>query len=119
VGQITGLKLTNSPVGYRPNNEYELTIGASPSADGKATAKFSVSSLGVISAQVQNAGFGYITKPTITAYVIFVATRDLLKMTAQPSHISAMNTGSPFNLRPLDTNTRIPLSVKFKHSSRE
>jgi hypothetical protein len=67
VGQIIGLKLTNSPVGYRPNNEYELTIGASPSADGRATAKFSVSSFGVISAQVQNAGFGYITKPTITA----------------------------------------------------
>lgn len=67
VGEIIGLKLTNTPVGYRPNNEYELTIGASPSADGRATARFSVSSLGVISARVQNAGFGYITKPVVTA----------------------------------------------------
>ena len=67
VGEIIGLKLTNTPVGYRPNNEYQLTIGESPSPDGRATAKFSVSSLGVISAQIQNAGFGYITKPTITA----------------------------------------------------
>ena len=67
VGQIIGLKLTNTPVGYRPNNDYELTIDQSTSADGRATAKFSVSSLGVISAQVDNAGFGYITKPTITA----------------------------------------------------
>ena len=67
VGQIIGLKLTNTPVGYRPNNDYQLTIDQSPSADGRATAKFSVSSLGVISAQVDNAGFGYITKPTITA----------------------------------------------------
>ena len=67
VGQIIGLKLTNSPVGYRPNNDYQLTIDESTMADGRATAKFSVSSLGVISAQVDNAGFGYITKPTITA----------------------------------------------------
>jgi hypothetical protein len=67
VGQIIGLKLTNTPIGYRPNNEYQLTIGQSPIADGTATAKFSVSSLGVISAEVQNGGFGYITKPTITA----------------------------------------------------
>lgn len=67
VGQIIGLKLTNTPVGYRPNNDYQLTIDQSPSADGRATAKFSVSSLGVISAQVDNAGFGYVTKPTITA----------------------------------------------------
>jgi hypothetical protein len=67
VGQIIGLKLTNAPVGYRPNNNYQLTIDQSPEADGRATARFSVSSLGVISAQVENAGFGYITKPTITA----------------------------------------------------
>jgi len=67
VGQIIGLKLTNTPVGYRPNNDYQLTLDQSPEADGRATAKFSVSSLGVISAQVESAGFGYITKPTITA----------------------------------------------------
>ena len=59
------------------------------------------------------------TKPTIIAYAIFAVTRDLLKMTAQPSHILATNTGSPFNLRLLDTNTRIPSSVKFKHSSKK
>ncbi len=66
-GKIVGLKLTNTPVGYKPNNEYQLTISESPQADGRATAKFSVSSLGVISTEIQDAGFGYITKPTITA----------------------------------------------------
>ena len=66
-GKIVGLKLTNTPVGYKPNNQYQLTISESPQADGRATAKFSVSSLGVISAEIQDAGFGYITKPTITA----------------------------------------------------
>lgn len=67
VGQIIGLKLTNTPIGYKPNNEYQLTIGGSPQADGGASAKFSVSSLGVISTEIQAAGFGYTTKPTITA----------------------------------------------------
>lgn len=67
VGQIIGLKLTNTPIGYKPNNEYQLTIGGSPQADGGASARFSVSSLGVISTEIQTAGFGYITKPTITA----------------------------------------------------
>ena len=66
-GKIVGLKLTNTPVGYKRNNEYQLTISESPQADGRAVAKFSVSSLGVISTQIQDAGFGYITKPTITA----------------------------------------------------
>ena len=66
-GKIVGLKLTNTPVGYKPNNEYQLTISESPQADGRAVAKFSVSSRGVISTEIQDAGFGYITKPTITA----------------------------------------------------
>ena len=66
-GQIVGIKILNSPFGYRPDNVYELQIDNSPVSGGNATAQLAVSSLGVVSANVIEPGFGYSTKPTITA----------------------------------------------------
>ena len=66
-GTIEGIKLLNTPVGYRANNVYELQFADSPVSGGNATAQLSVSSLGVISVNVTDSGFGYTTKPTITA----------------------------------------------------
>lgn len=66
-GQIVGIKILNSPVGYRPDNVYELQIDNSPVSGGNATAQLAVSSLGVVSANVIEPGFGYSAKPTITA----------------------------------------------------
>ena len=66
-GQIVGIKMLNSPFGYRPDNVYELQIDNSPVSGGNATAQLAVSSLGVVSANVIEPGFGYSTKPTITA----------------------------------------------------
>lgn len=66
-GQIVGIKMLNSPVGYRPDNVYELQIDSSPVSGGNATAQLAASSLGVISVGVIVAGFGYTAPPTITA----------------------------------------------------
>jgi len=67
LGNIIGLQPTNNPVGYRPDTTYPLVIGSSPRADGGAAGEFTVSSLGVISTRITNAGFGYTTKPSVVA----------------------------------------------------
>lgn len=66
-GKLVGITLKNSPQGYIPNKQYSLDIQASPNSSGSAIANFSISESGVLTASIVNFGFGYTSKPVITA----------------------------------------------------
>lgn len=66
-GNLIGITLKNSPQGYIPNKQYSLNIQASPKPSGSAIANFSISESGVLTASIVNSGFGYTSKPVITA----------------------------------------------------
>ena len=67
IGKIIGLILKNSPKGYIPNKEYNLEIEASPNIAGSCVASFSVSEAGILNTSIQAQGFGYTSKPVVTA----------------------------------------------------
>ena len=67
IGKIVGLILKNSPKGYIPNKQYNLEIEASPNVAGSCVASFSVSEAGVLNTSIQAQGFGYTSKPVVTA----------------------------------------------------
>ena len=67
IGKIIGLILKNSPKGYIPNKQYSLEIQASPNIAGSCVASFSVSEAGILSTSIQAQGFGYTSKPVVTA----------------------------------------------------
>jgi len=67
IGNLVGLILKNSPQGYIPNKQYELEIENSPNIGGSAVASFTISEAGILSASISDAGFGYTSKPVVTA----------------------------------------------------
>lgn len=66
-GTLTGISLTNTPVGYDIGTEYSLEIKTSPSQGGNAQAKFTRTSETQYAIQLDSLGFGYTTAPTVTA----------------------------------------------------
>lgn len=64
LGKIKSIALSNTPVGYVPNQSFNLEIG-SPTTGTTALGKVDVVN-GRFTAQVLAAGFGYLTPPTIT-----------------------------------------------------
>ena len=65
-GRITSIVLQNTPVKYDPG-VYDLTIATAPTEEGNAKATFEVSANGVFSVTIVSPGFGYSTRPTVTA----------------------------------------------------
>lgn len=66
-GKIQSIRLTNRPVGYIDNTNYQLTIESSPSQGGSALASFNIGTGGIILTNISNAGYGYTSAPIITA----------------------------------------------------